>query len=69
MLFGQLGMDKYIANEIVPGVAKEGQLIEEIETQKKWMPTPNRFTTMGDADMIHISGAMTVQRCGNYSPS
>ena len=31
-----LGLDKYIANENVPGVAKEGQPTEEIEAQRKW---------------------------------
>ena len=31
-----LGLDNYIANENVPGVAKEGQPTEEIEAQRKW---------------------------------
>ena len=29
-----LGLEKYIANESVPGVAKEGQPTEEIEAQE-----------------------------------
>ena len=32
----RLGLDKYIANENVPGVAKEGQPTEEIEAQREW---------------------------------
>ena len=41
-----LGLDKYIANENVPEVAKEGQQTEEIEAQRKWMPKmhPDRFS-------------------------
>ena len=48
----QLGFDKYIANENVPGVAKEGQLIEEIEAQRKCNARDTSTRTdlaMGDA--------------------
>ena len=31
-----LELDKSIENEYIPGVAKEGQTIEEIEGQKIW---------------------------------
>ena len=61
----QLGLDKNIANENVPGVAKEGQ---RIVAQRKWRERdarpemhPNRFSDYdGNAEMIHISGGMTV---------
>ena len=33
----QLGLDKYIANENVPGAAKKGQTTEEIEAQRYGM--------------------------------
>ena len=60
-----LGLDNYIANEKVLGVAKEGQPTEEIETQRKWGEMDAKDTSiglvtrMGDAEMIHISGATT----------
>ena len=31
-----LGLDKYIANENVPGVAKEKQRSDEIQALRKW---------------------------------
>ena len=64
-------LDKYIAYENVPGVAKERQPTEEIEAQKKWRERNARGSTdstridlaMGDAEMILrvISGTMTVR--------
>ena len=65
----QLGLDKYIANENVPGVAKKRQ---RIVAQRKWIERdarpemhPNRFSDHdGDAEMIHIfhiSGRMTAR--------
>ena len=62
----QLGLDKYIANENVPGVAKERQ---QIVAHRKWSKRdarpemhPNRFSDhVGDAEMIHISGGMTAR--------
>ena len=57
-------LEKYIANENIPGATKEGQPTEEFEAQRKWSErdakdAPRIDLAMGDAEMIHISGAMT----------
>ena len=50
-----LGLDRYIANQNVPGTAKEGQPTEEIEAQRKWTSKrhPNRFSDGWCRDDLH----------------
>jgi hypothetical protein len=63
-----LGLEKYIAKDAsVPGVAKEGEPTkEETEARKKWHEGDAKARTrielaISDAEMIHISGAMTAR--------
>ena len=60
-----LGLDKYIANENVPGVAEQGRDNQQRKLKYKGngvKETPKmRFSGMGDAEMIHISRAMTAR--------
>jgi hypothetical protein len=63
-----LGLEKYIAKDAsVPGEARVGEATkEELEEQWKWREGDAKARTrielaISDAEMIHISGAMTAR--------